>query len=85
MFLSRRTNANKLIFFLQWGEDLKREHERYLVKYNNDIPVFVTDFPAAIKPFYARDNDDTQTVSILLQHTVHDILVFMNFIGKGES
>ncbi|XP_071127844.1 asparaginyl-tRNA synthetase-like [Mytilus edulis] len=53
----------KFEFKIRWGEDLKREHERYLVKYNNNIPVFVTDFPATIKPFYARHNDGTQTVS----------------------
>jgi asparaginyl-tRNA synthetase len=44
---------------------LKREHEKYLVKYNNNIPIFITDFPASIKPFYARVNDNGQTVGLV--------------------
>ena len=48
----------------QWGSDLGKEHERYLVSQLDNIPCFVTDFPAAIKPFYARMNNDCQnTVS----------------------
>eukprot|EP00117_Sycon_ciliatum_P034940 scpid57969/ scgid26575/ Probable asparagine--tRNA ligase, mitochondrial; Asparaginyl-tRNA synthetase len=38
--------------------DLKTEHERYLIKHFSPTPVFVTDFPQAGKPFYARANDD---------------------------
>jgi aspartyl/asparaginyl-tRNA synthetase len=45
--------------------DLKGEREKYLVKYNNNIPIFITDFPASIKPFYARVNDDGQTVGLV--------------------
>lgn len=44
---------------------MKREHEKYLVKYNNNIPIFITDFPASIKPFYARVNDGGQTVGLV--------------------
>lgn len=53
----------KFEYKVTWGDDFKREHEKYLVKYNNNVPVFITDFPASIKPFYARVNDDRQTVS----------------------
>lgn len=45
-------------FFLQWGCDLQKEHEKYLVKHCGNIPVFVTDYPYELKPFYARDNQD---------------------------
>ncbi|XP_008291261.1 asparaginyl-tRNA synthetase [Stegastes partitus] len=41
-----------------WGCDLKTEHEKYLVKHCGNIPVFVTDYPYDLKPFYARDNQD---------------------------
>lgn len=51
-------------FFLQWGCDLQKEHEKYLVKHCGNIPVFVTDYPYELKPFYARDNQDH------LEHTV---------------
>uniref|UniRef100_A0A673AQ86 Asparaginyl-tRNA synthetase 2, mitochondrial n=1 Tax=Sphaeramia orbicularis TaxID=375764 RepID=A0A673AQ86_9TELE len=45
-------------FSPQWGCDLQTEHEKYLVKHCGNIPVFVTDYPYALKPFYARDNQD---------------------------
>ncbi|CAL1543006.1 unnamed protein product [Lymnaea stagnalis] len=48
-----------------WGCDLKKEHEMYLTKVVNDRPVFITDYPADIKPFYARRNNDGLTVSAL--------------------
>ncbi|KAG9120460.1 asparaginyl-tRNA synthetase [Ceratobasidium sp. 392] len=37
-----------------WGQGLRSEHERCLAR---DAPVFVTDYPAAIKPFYMRANE----------------------------
>ncbi|CAE6440930.1 unnamed protein product [Rhizoctonia solani] len=41
-----------------WGQGLRSEHERYLAR---DTPVFVTDYPADIKPFYMRLNDESST------------------------
>eukprot|EP00948_MAST-09A_sp_MAST-9A-sp1_P001974 g1974.t1 len=43
----------------KWGSDLASEHESFLVQHvgRGSTPVFVTDWPAAIKPFYARIND----------------------------
>ncbi|RHY64995.1 hypothetical protein DYB38_009766, partial [Aphanomyces astaci] len=37
--------------------DLKTEHERYLAETYVGGPVFVTDYPAALKAFYMRQND----------------------------
>ena len=51
-------------FSLQWGVDLHTEHEKYLVKHCGNIPVFVINYPLALKPFYMRDNEDGP------QHTV---------------
>jgi len=51
-------------FPFQWGCDLQKEHERYLVVHCGNVPVVVTDYPAAIKPFYMRANDDGRTVRI---------------------
>ncbi|XP_012686381.1 probable asparagine--tRNA ligase, mitochondrial isoform X1 [Clupea harengus] len=45
-------------FPTKWGCDLQTEHEKYLVKHCGNIPVFVTDYPYDLKPFYARDNQD---------------------------
>ncbi|EQC29959.1 asparaginyl-tRNA synthetase [Saprolegnia diclina VS20] len=44
----------------EWGMDLKTEHERYLAEKHVGGPVFVTDYPAALKAFYMRLNDDTE-------------------------
>ena len=46
-----------------WGCDLQTEHERYLCEEVYNSPVFVTDYPAAIKSFYMRLNDDGKTVA----------------------
>ncbi|XP_021361313.1 probable asparagine--tRNA ligase, mitochondrial isoform X2 [Mizuhopecten yessoensis] len=46
---------------VKWGDDLNKEHEKYLVKHCGNVPVFLTDFPASIKPFYALENIDNRT------------------------
>ncbi len=45
-----------------WGADLQGEHERYLVEVHYSAPVIVFDYPARIKAFYMRLNDDGKTV-----------------------
>ena len=46
-----------------WGCDLATEHERFLTEQHFKRPVFVTDYPAEIKAFYMRMNDDGKTVA----------------------
>lgn len=41
-----------------WGMDLQSEHERYLVEKHFKKPVILYNYPAAIKAFYMRQNDD---------------------------
>lgn len=48
-----------------WGLDLQTEHERYLTDQVIQGPVFVTDYPAEIKAFYMRANDDGRTVAAM--------------------
>ena len=48
---------------VEWGSDLQTEHERFLTEKVYGKPVFVTDYPAAIKSFYMRLNDDGRTVA----------------------
>jgi asparaginyl-tRNA synthetase len=50
---------------IQWGSDLQAEHERYLCEKIFNKPVFVTDYPKDIKPFYMRINDDFKTVAAM--------------------
>ncbi|XP_031719353.1 asparaginyl-tRNA synthetase isoform X1 [Anarrhichthys ocellatus] len=51
-------SSQKFTFPTDWGCDLQTEHEKYLVKHCGNVPVFVTDYPYDLKPFYARDNQD---------------------------
>ncbi|MBW4690547.1 MAG: asparagine--tRNA ligase [Lyngbya sp. HA4199-MV5] len=47
---------------VEWGLDLQSEHERYLAEEHFKKPTIVTDYPAKIKAFYMRLNDDKNTV-----------------------
>lgn len=58
----------------EWGADLQSEHERFLVEKHFKCPVILFDYPAKIKAFYMRLNDDGKTVRAM------DIL----FPGIGE-
>ena len=57
-----------------WGIDLQSEHERFLVEKHFKAPVVIYDYPANIKAFYMRLNDDGKTVRAM------DVL----FPGIGE-
>ncbi len=50
-------------FKVSWGTDLQTEHERFLTEQVFKRPVFVTDYPAEIKAFYMRMNEDGKTVA----------------------
>lgn len=43
-----------------WGADLQSEHERYLVEKHFKKPVILTNYPAEIKSFYMRLNDNDE-------------------------
>ncbi len=57
-----------------WGADLQSEHERFLVEKHFKTPVILFDYPAEIKAFYMRMNEDGKTVRAM------DVL----FPGIGE-
>ena len=59
---------------LEWGVDFQSEHERYLVEKHFKKPVIIYNYPAKIKAFYMRLNEDKKTVKAM------DIL----FPGIGE-
>jgi asparaginyl-tRNA synthetase len=68
--VERLLQADKTFAFpVNWGLDLQSEHERYLTEEVFKRPLIVTDYPATIKPFYMRVNDDGKTVAAM------DILV----------
>lgn len=58
------TNAReKFRFEPVWGASLQSEHERWLAEKLVGGPVFVTDYPAALKPFYMRANSSSTSTS----------------------
>ncbi|MSP85230.1 MAG: asparagine--tRNA ligase [Flavobacteriaceae bacterium] len=71
-----KPNKNKKFNYIidEWGTDLQSEHERYLVEKHFKCPVILFDYPANIKAFYMRLNEDGKTVRAM------DIL----FPGIGE-
>ncbi len=72
---SKPNKKGKFIYPVkEWGIDFQSEHERFLVEKHFKRPVIVYDYPAKIKAFYMRLNDDKKTVRAM------DIL----FPGIGE-
>ena len=72
---SKPNKKKKFQFIIEeWGADLQSEHERYLVEKHFKCPVILFDYPANIKAFYMRLNDDGKTVRAM------DVL----FPGIGE-
>lgn len=71
-----KPNQKKKFKYLinEWGADLQSEHERFLVEKHFKAPVILFDYPASIKAFYMRLNEDGKTVRAM------DIL----FPGIGE-
>jgi asparaginyl-tRNA synthetase len=65
----RESNHNKKKKFQYpitgWGMDLQSEHERYLVEKHFKKPVILSNYPAAIKAFYMRQNEDGKTVAAM--------------------
>ncbi|MBL0068375.1 MAG: asparagine--tRNA ligase [Chitinophagaceae bacterium] len=65
----RESNHNKKKKFQYpitgWGMDLQSEHERYLVEKHFKKPVILYNYPAAIKAFYMRQNEDGKTVAAM--------------------
>lgn len=47
----------KFQYEVKWGIDMQSEHERYLVEKHFKKPVIVTNYPAAIKAFYMRQDE----------------------------
>ena len=60
---SKPNKKKKFQYLIEnWGADLQSEHERYLVEKHFKKPVILTDYPADIKAFYMKQNEDGKTV-----------------------
>jgi len=62
---SKPYKKKKFKYPVEWGVDLQSEHERWLVEKHFNGPVIITDYPAQIKAFYMRQNDDGKTVAAM--------------------
>lgn len=60
-----KKSGQNFAFPVEWGVDLQSEHERYLAEQYFKKPVILTDYPAKIKAFYMRGNDDGKTVAAM--------------------
>jgi asparaginyl-tRNA synthetase len=60
-----QSSGQSFDFPVEWGCDLQSEHERFLTEKIVGGPLFVTDYPAGIKAFYMRSNDDGKTVAAM--------------------
>ena len=49
-------------FSPEYGEDIAKEHEKYITEYFNG-PVFIKNWPKDIKAFYMKQNPDGKTVA----------------------
>lgn len=58
-------SGEKFEYPVAWGSDLQAEHERYLTEKHVQGPVILYDYPAAIKSFYMRMNEDGKTVAAM--------------------
>lgn len=71
--LEKAPTSVDFAFRPKWGLGLQSEHERYLAEQVVGGPVFITHYPASIKPFYMRasDPDEGRTVEcfdLLIPH-----------------
>ncbi len=76
ILINSKPNKKKKFQYVikEWGADLQSEHERFLVEKHFKCPIILFDYPANIKAFYMRLNEDGKTVRAM------DIL----FPGIGE-
>ena len=58
-----KNSGKEFKFPVEWGCDLQTEHEKYLTDEHFGRPVFVVNYPAAIKSFYMKQNPDGKTVA----------------------
>ncbi|XP_047017366.1 probable asparagine--tRNA ligase, mitochondrial isoform X2 [Ictalurus punctatus] len=69
-------SSEQFTFKPEWGCDLQTEHEKYIVQHCGNVPVFVTDYPYELKPFYARDNQDQP------RHTAAAVDLLVPVVGE---
>ncbi|KAK4887586.1 hypothetical protein RN001_003857 [Aquatica leii] len=46
------------------NSSLNKEHEHFLVKHCGNVPTFVINWPKALKPFYAKEQEDSHVAAL---------------------
>ncbi|KAJ7066626.1 asparaginyl-tRNA synthetase [Mycena amicta] len=69
----------KWMFPVRWGSALQSEHEKWLCEELVAGPLFVTDYPVGLKPFYMRANPPVEGDSEL---TVGCFDLLMPYVGE---
>src|SRR5204862_3579673 len=72
-----KRNNEKFEFKVEWGTDLQKEHENYLVEHFKG-PVILTNYPKDIKAFYMKQNDADEKGRL----TVRAMDVLFPWIGE---
>jgi asparaginyl-tRNA synthetase len=67
---------------VEWGCNLQSEHEKYLAGVHCSSPVFITQYPRSVKPFYMRTTDGcteermtVEAVDLLMPDLVRNVVV----------
>jgi len=76
------SSKEKFNYPVKWGIDLQTEHERYLTEKVFKKPTFVIDYPAKIKAFYMRGNDDGPSAELGAGKTVAAMDLLVPGIGE---
>lgn len=74
-----KSNKKDFAYPVTWGLNLQKEHEKWLSETAfNSTPVFVTNYPKEIKPFYMKENPDGKTVAAvdLLVDTLLNLFLY---------
>ena len=58
-----KKSGKEFAYPVEWGLDLQTEHERFIAEEICRRPVFITNYPKAIKSFYMKQNPDGKTVA----------------------
>ena len=73
LLLDEINKGHKFEFSVNWGDDLKSEHERYICEVIYKKPVIVYNYPRDIKAFYMRVNELDQEPGLTV--AAMDVLV----------
>ena len=69
--------GGKKIKTVNYGDDLRKEHEQFILKHFENLPVFLINYPKSLKPFYMRNNRDNKDL-------VDNFDLLVNDVGKSQ-